>query len=80
MAVDGGREFLIQVPGTSQSPLSDEDVAAVLNWILDNFSSAELPADFSPYTTAVVARLRYDPLANAGEVRASLIRKLQQKD
>ena len=28
--VTGGREFLIQVPGTSQSPLSDAEVAAVL--------------------------------------------------
>ena len=80
LGVTGGREYLIQVPGTSQSPLSDKDVAAVLNWILDNFSSAELPADFTPYTTAEVARYRYEPLANAGEVRALLTRKLQQKD
>lgn len=76
--VEGGREYLIQVPGTSQSPLTDKEVAAVLNWILDNFSNAELPADFTPYTTAEVARYRYEPLANASEVRAELIRKLQQ--
>lgn len=78
LQVAGGREYLIQVPGTSQSPLTDEEVAAVLNWILENFSSAELPAEFTPFTTAEVARYRYEPLANASEVRAGLIRKLQQ--
>jgi hypothetical protein len=79
LQVAGGREYLIQVPGTSQSPLTDQEVAAVLNWILDNFSSTELPADFRPYTTAEVARFRYEPLANASEVRAGLLDKLRQR-
>lgn len=78
LSVEGGREYLIQVPGTSQSPLNDQETAAVLNWILENFSHAELPADFTPYTTAEVARYRYEPLANASEVRAGLVRKLQK--
>ncbi len=80
LRVAGGREYLIQVPGTSQSPLTDKEVAAVLNWILESFSRAELPADFNPYTREEVARYRYEPLANASEVRAGLLRKLQQKD
>jgi len=78
LQVAGGREYLIQVPGTSQSPLTDEEVAAVLNWILENFSKAQLPADFTPYTGAEVARYRYEPLANASEVRAGLIHELQK--
>lgn len=77
--VEGGREYLVQVPGTSQSPLTDQEVAAVLNWILNEFSSAELPADFEPYTKDEVARYRYEPLANASEVRAGLLRKLGQQ-
>lgn len=80
LQVAGGREYLIQVPGTSQSALTDQEVAAVLNWILDNFSSAELPVNFEPYTTAEVARFRYEPLANASEVRAGLLQKLQRQD
>jgi len=79
LQVAGGREYLIQVPGTSQSPLTDQEVAAVLNWILEKFSSAELPADFQPYTTDEVARYRYEPLANASEVRAGLLHKLKQR-
>lgn len=76
LQVAGGREYLIQVPGTSQSPLTDAQVAAVLNWILDNFSSEQLPADFVPYTSAEVAQYRYRPLANASEVRGGLMAKL----
>jgi hypothetical protein len=79
LKVEGGREYLIQVPGTSQSPLTDKEVAAVLNWILNEFSNAELPADFEPYTKDEVARYRYEPLANASEVRAGLLRKLGQQ-
>lgn len=79
LQVAGGREYLIQVPGTSQSPLTDQEVAAVLNWILEKFSSAELPADFQPYTTDEVAHFRYEPLANASEVRAGLLHKLKRK-
>ena len=79
LQVTGGREYLIQVPGTSQSALTDQEVAAVLNWILKNFSGAELPVDFVPYSTEEVARYRYEPLANAGEVRAELLLKLRQR-
>ena len=79
LQVAGGREYLIQVPGTAQSPLTDKEVAAVLNWILHNFSRSELPADFTPYTTAEVARYRNEPLANASEVRTGLIHKLRQQ-
>ena len=74
--VPGGREFLIQVPGTSQSALSDAEVAAVLNWILENFSSEQLPADFVPYTTMEISRYRQPPLANVSAVRANLINEI----
>src|ERR1700689_1107920 len=32
--VPGGREYLIRVPGVAPSPLSDADLAEVMNWIL----------------------------------------------
>jgi len=75
LQVEGGREFLIQVPGTAQSALSDNEVAGVLNWILDNFSPAELPADFVPYTTEEITRHR-QPLANVATVRKGLVAQL----
>jgi hypothetical protein len=74
--VPGGREYLIQVPGTAQSALSDSEVAAVLNWILQNFSKDELPDKFAPYSTEEISRYRRKPLADASAVRAGLMAKL----
>jgi hypothetical protein len=71
--VPGGREYLIQVPGTAQSALTDSEVAGVLNWILVNFSKTELPADFVPYSTVEISRVRSHPLANVSAVRAGLM-------
>jgi len=76
--VPGGREFLIQVPGTSQSALTDTEVAAVLNWILENFSREELPVDFVPYTTEEISRYRLPPLANVSAVRAELMAEISK--
>jgi mono/diheme cytochrome c family protein len=73
LQVEGGREFLIQVPGTSQSPMSDAEIADVLNWMLKNFSAEQLPADFVPYTSEEVSRVRPEPLANVSAVRARLV-------
>ena len=78
--VPGGREFLIQVPGTSQSPLSDAEVAAVLNWILENFSSEQLPADFVPYATEEISRYRLPPLADVSTVRANLMKQILEME
>ena len=74
--VPGGREFLIQVPGSSQSALTDAEVAAVLNWILENFSSGQLPAGFVPYTATEISRYRQPPLADVSAVRANLMNQI----
>ena len=75
LQVKGGREYLIQVPGTSQSALTDNEVSEVLNWILETFSADEIPADFSPYTEEEITRHR-QPLANVSAVRAGLVRQI----
>jgi hypothetical protein len=54
-----GRAYLVRVPGVAQAPLSDERVAALLNWALGEFGGAE---GFTPYSAAEVATLRSDPL------------------
>jgi cytochrome c553 len=37
LAVPGGREYLGRVPGVATSPLSNEDLAEVMNWMLWRF-------------------------------------------
>lgn len=59
LATPEGRAYLVRVPGVAQAPLSDERVAALLNWALAEFGGAE---GFAPYSAAEVATLRSDPL------------------
>jgi hypothetical protein len=71
--VPGGREYLIRVPGTSQSELSDARVAALLNWMLHELNEAQLPVDFVPFTGEEVARHRRPPLTDVEGWRRRLM-------
>jgi mono/diheme cytochrome c family protein len=74
LRVPGGREYLVRVPGVATSPLSDADLAEVVNWMLWRFDKEHLPASFKPYTAAEIAPLRARPLRlEAGEMRRALL-------
>jgi mono/diheme cytochrome c family protein len=71
-----GRRYLLQVPNVAQNPSSDEDIAAMMNWLLATYSRDELPADFVPYSAAEVAQLRkarIDVAADRRRVIAALV-------
>jgi cytochrome c553 len=53
-----GRRYLVQVPNVALNPSSNEDIAAVLNWILLTYSRAQLAPDFQPYTAGEISELR----------------------
>lgn len=77
--VPGGREYLVRVPGVATAALSDADLTEVVNWSLVRFDAANIPADFKPYTTAEVARLRLNPLrAEAMTVRAGMVARMPE--
>ena len=71
-----GRAFLVQVPGTSNSKLRDDEIATLLNWMVMEFSRREVPPDFAPYTPAEVTVLRHRPLDDVAATRAAIVRKL----
>ncbi len=71
LAVPGGREYLVQVPGSSQSSLSDAQLARLLNWLLPRMSTPDL--DFQPYSATEVHQLRTRPLLNIPATRAALV-------
>jgi mono/diheme cytochrome c family protein len=75
-ALDAGRRYLTQVPGASQAPISDRELAAVLNWVLVTYSAAALPPDFLGYTEEEVARSRHDRPLDILAVRRSLLAEL----
>jgi hypothetical protein len=68
-----GRRYLIEVPGASQSPLSDAALARLLNWMVRHLSARPVPRDFVNFTAEEVAHSRRTRLVNVGEVRARLV-------
>ncbi|OXI17142.1 cytochrome C [Burkholderia sp. AU15512] len=74
-----GREYVMRVPGASNSALSDQDLADVLNWVLTTMNRDALPRDFKPYTAAEVAAHRRPALSDVATVRAGLVRALQAR-
>ncbi len=80
LRVPGGREFLIQVPGTSQSVLNDTQTAGVLNWILNTFAKDTLPKDFQPYTGTEVSRVRKQQLDDVVGTRQDLLARIQSSN
>ncbi|MGH6931569.1 MAG: c-type cytochrome [Dongiaceae bacterium] len=78
--VPGGREFLVQVPGVAQAPLSDAEIAAVLNWMLIELSPEQLPDDFQPYSGTEVAGYRGGRLIDVIPVRARLIEEMRLRN
>jgi hypothetical protein len=71
-----GRRFIVQVPGASQSTLSDAELAQLLNWMIQNLSSAK-PASFVRFTAAEVSRYRRTPLVRVQAAREKLLSDLQ---
>lgn len=71
-----GRQFLVQVPGTSQSALSNGEIASLLNWMLGRFSPGEIPAGFQPYSEAEVAAYRAQPLTDVFATRAAIVKEI----
>ncbi|CAB3868531.1 hypothetical protein LMG26858_02603 [Achromobacter anxifer] len=71
-----GREYLVRVPGAAQSQLSNAELAAVLNWVLEEFSPAQLPGDFRPYTEQEVAQVRPRRYEDVVPVRHGLAQAL----
>ena len=68
-----GRRYLVQVPGASESALSDLELAQVLSWMVRNLSARTVPSDFRDFTAAEVAGYRRAPLVNVRETRAQLL-------
>ncbi len=79
LRVEGGRAFLVQVPGVSSADLSDARLAAVLNWTLTEFGGDSVPAGMPPYSADEIAAWRKQPLSQVYAVRSSLIKQIREQ-
>ncbi|MCY1338727.1 hypothetical protein D9M69_245920 [compost metagenome] len=81
LKVEGGREFLVRVPGMAQSALSDGQLADLLNWLLreDGMAGTSMPAEYHAYTAEEVAAIRHDAMLNLPQARARLIEQMRSQ-
>jgi len=74
-----GRAFLVQVPGSANSPLADGELALLLNWIVKAFSQTQMPIPFEPFNEDEVRKLRADRPAAIAELRRNVVEELQRQ-
>ena len=68
-----GRRFMVQVPGAALSPLSDQELAQVLSWMVRNLAREPAPPGFSDFSASEVARYRGAPLVDVSVARARVL-------
>jgi len=73
------REYLVRVPGSANSPLNDQLLAEVLNWMIIELGGESVPKNMQYYTADEVAKLRQQPLFEVVEYREMLVKKLSVK-
>ena len=69
--IDGGRDYLMRVPGVARAKLDDERLAAVLNWMLEVYGGDAVAPGFAPYAAAEVGAARRAPLTAGRAATAS---------
>ena len=74
--VEGGRDYLVRVPGAAQSPISDGELQQIVNWILLEFNAETLPDDFTPLSLGEVRAARADILKDPLQYRRELWRRV----
>jgi mono/diheme cytochrome c family protein len=76
LKVDGGRAYLVQVPGVNNTGLSSARIARVMNWSLTEFTAPASLSGFVPYSEAEVVRYRASRPVDITRARRELIEKL----
>lgn len=72
-----GRDYLVRLPNVASAPLSDEDLAALLNWVVGRFASAARPRG-EAFSAGEVAALRSRPLIDVEGARRKAIADLSR--
>jgi len=75
MRTPAGRNYILRVPGASNSMLSDERLADVLNWIAERFDP-EASGTWQRFTPAEVTASRHTPLVAVKKARQAVIDEL----
>ncbi len=74
--VSGGRDFLVQVPGSANAVVDNKQLAELLNWMVLQFAGNSLVGEFQPYTAEEVGVLRSEPLMEVNTLREALVKDI----
>lgn len=77
---EDGRAFLGRVPGVAFVELPDDEVAELLNWLLQTLDKEHMPERFRPYSAMELNQLRKSPLLSKAFVTRDMIIKELIKD
>jgi mono/diheme cytochrome c family protein len=69
---EAGKAYLVQVPGARNANVSDAELAALVNWTVEAFSSKTIPTGYRPYTEDEVRRWRACPPVDIAAARLAL--------
>lgn len=76
MRTPEGRNYVLRVPGAANSALSDEQLAAVLNWLAVTYDSSAGSSRLAPFTSNEVATQRHQPLLSVLATRSAVVQNL----
>jgi mono/diheme cytochrome c family protein len=76
MRTPAGRDYVLRVPGAASSVLSDDQLAAVLNWLAQQYNAEELRPGVAFFTADEVARSRHRPLVDVLATRRAVVKGL----
>jgi len=75
LRVEGGRDYLMKVPGMRGSGLDDAQLAGVANWVLESLARDSLPAAHQPLHPDELRRARAAPLVDVPAERRRLLER-----
>lgn len=72
----GGRRYLLHVPGVINSGLGDQETADLLNYIMDTYAGSSVGDGWAPFTAQEVAVLKADNVGNVVAYRRKIAAEL----
>ena len=73
-----GRAYLVRLPNVAFAPISDKELADMMNYMVFTLGGSSAPKDARPYSAAEVGKLRKQPLTEVPlfQYRSELVERL----
>ena len=73
-----GRAYLVRLPNVAFAPISDTELADMMNYMVFTLGGSSAPKDAKPYTPAEVGKLRKQPLTEVPlfQYRTEIVERL----